>query len=201
MYKLLLCLLLVSCISTPKQSMDNWVRDRVFKLSSLAASCSAVEVRAPSKRIYMLTARHCQILDEDGYITAIAEDGKESHLKIIAKALDSDLMLLAPADDKAVMVAVKTTKHEHMWTMSHGRGLPSFRTDGEMIDTDVEFPTGDGTTIHNAMSTAHVEHGSSGGPALNDKGELIGIISTTDPTGFFSGMVPLSDIQSFLADK
>lgn len=114
---------------------------------------------------------------------------------------------------------VYTITHGH----GHGHGMPSYRTDGELLMEDeitIEAPLFDEESITDCgkkknhelvlgeygyacrfkynivYSTASVIPGSSGGPALNEYGDLIGIVSATD--GFFSALIPLADVQAFL---
>lgn len=50
------------------------------------------------------------------------------------------------------------------------------------------------------FTTAMVLHGSSGGPLFNEDNQLVGIVSTLQPTGL-STFVTLNDIKNFLKDK
>lgn len=50
------------------------------------------------------------------------------------------------------------------------------------------------------FTTAMVLHGSSGGPLFNEDNQLVGIVSTLQPTGL-STFVTLKDIKNFLKDK
>lgn len=196
---ILILMALAGCTSAPKQSMNSWARDRVVMLYSATGACTGVQVKAPSKKVYILTARHCdRIADAAGNIFATNEAGRIQTVRIIAKADGpADLMLMSSMDDVYVPIANTEYTHERIFTMTHGNAFPSFRTDGELlkqIRVDVED-----LTLDEWFSTAWVIPGSSGGPAMNLRGELIGIVSLGG--GPLSGLVPLSDIKAFLADK
>lgn len=228
---LLLVLACIAAVAHPKQSANDWVRDRVVLLKSIKGSCSGEEIQTPSGKTMTLTAGHCKALLINNQMTAEMEDGKEYTLTLIAIDDKSDLMLLAGVPGKVLKIAKSyEDKHQHVHTMTHGHGMPSYRTDGELLkETDnqvlaflinsnedavtcekipgstiemVSFlQLGCLTTWHSMMTTARIIPGSSGGPLLNDKEELIGVASVSEPTTGFSGMVTLEDIHAFLKDK
>lgn len=131
-----------------------------------------------------------------------------------------------------VAIAKDLGFHEHVHAMTHGHGAPTYRTDGEILDRftvsflafeilaekdidaclakpkneiKVDFMSGRVycvATMSEQRTTAGAIPGSSGGPLLNDSGELVGIVSCGNPDlPIFNFYVTLSDIQKFLAAK
>lgn len=212
------------------ENADKWERDRVVKLYGNNGQCTGVEVKAPSGKVYTLTAKHCRAVSSTNLITAMTEDGKTHILRVIKLDPLSDLMLLEKIDGKnvkSVKVAKKYKTHDKVHAMTHGKGFPSYRSAGELLeDRDVWVPSdmivkpedksrclAEGGRVtpmmffstcdmpfHVMFTTSHVAHGSSGGPMFNEDSELVGIVSLADPEGF-SAIVKLSDVQRFLADK
>lgn len=119
--------------------------------------------------------------------------------------------------------------HDPVHTLTHGAGAPTYRTDGESLDeirggfvvSEIFSPEdmkecvlrakhkvikggvfGGRYCVLDVMSlraTAAAVLGSSGGPILNAKGELVGITSYIKPsTPIFAYFVRLVDIQAFL---
>ncbi len=235
MRRTLSVLLMLACIVAgattihSKQSPDDYVRDRVVLLSSIKGTCSGVEVRSPSGKPLTLTAGHCHELLVDDKMTAEMEDGKRYTLSLVAMDPKSDLMLLTGIPGKYLDVAKKYEgRHQHIHTMTHGEGMPSYRTDGEILkETDNQvlafiisahadlitcqekggepalvsiFEMGCIEIYHSMMTTAKVVPGSSGGPVLNDKEQVIGIVSISNQDGF-SGMVTIDSINAFLKGR
>lgn len=205
---------------------DKYIRDRVLMLTGNGIECSAIQIKAPSGKHYTLSAAHCVSMIKHAQVEATAEDGSKKLIEFIAIDPEHDLMLLSAFDDKSIYIADKDNKYDKIHTLTHGHGMPTYRTDGfllseqsvvivepiwseedivecsttsyrELIMTENGF--GCQKKIRLVMSTAPVVPGSSGGAALNDSGELIGIVSCTD--GFFSGFVPLHDIHAFLKNR
>ncbi len=186
-----------------KQTPDEYSRERVVLLHSLLGSCTGVEVRSPKGKVYTLTAGHCIALffDETLSVTARLEDGREYSVKIVAKDKNADLLLLQGVGDKSVLIADKAPViHEHIHTMTHGLGFPSYRTDGEVLMEQIVSIL-DIPTCFELFVTAQVYPGSSGGPILNSKEELVGIVSISMGETIFSGTVTLRDIKAFLKDR
>lgn len=205
---------------------DNYIRNRVLMLTGNGIECSAIQIKAPSGRHYTLSAAHCAGMISYGRVEATAENGYRKLLEFIAIDPEHDLMLLSAFDDKAIDVASNDSKYERIHTLTHGHAMPTYRTDGFLLSERVVMVleqiwdeegivecvptkyqqlvmTENGFACEKrmnlTMSTAPVIPGSSGGAALNVNGELIGIVSVTD--GFFSGLVPLHDIHSFLKNR
>jgi S1-C subfamily serine protease len=210
----------------PDVRSDAYIRDRVVKLQGDVGGCSGIQVQAPSGKVYILSARHCQKISSDGDITATDEQGHTKKVTIIAVDKDSDLLLLTPMSIKFITIADKLSLHEHVHTLTHGNMNPTYRTDGEALidrlvevalaeiisDEDVKACQASGGKVYPSffslvcvgelnvrITTAWVAPGSSGGAALNENGQLIGIVSLS--SGLFSGIVRLEDITRFLKDK
>lgn len=212
-----LCFSGARCKREDKTS-DAYIRDRIFLLHSNIGTCSGVQVLVEGK-VRMLTAGHCVEVSEDGKtLMAKSESGKDVKISIIKEDPRSDLLILTAADDKFLDIAKSLDNREHVHSMSHGLAYPTYRTDGSVIDLDKEiavtvgygecpskpkFFFGGGPfgqvcilKVKEVITTAWVVPGSSGGAMLNDKGELVGIISISN--GPFSGIVKLLDILRFI---
>lgn len=207
-------------------STDEYIRDRIVKLHSELGLCSGVIVKAPSGKDYILSAAHCADLTADGVISAKTEAGKDYMARIIEVDKEHDLMLLTTEQTHGIKIADKVVLHQHVRAMGHGAGMPTFKTEGEILEEKINWILSypilgpwdinrcekegrkvvvqyDGMfcmfKLNSLMSTARVIPGMSGGPVVDDMGRLVGIASNSD--NFFSGLVPLEDIQTFLATK
>lgn len=228
MIRSLLILLLACLPGCYRVVPDSYVRNRVVLLYTANAYCTGVEVVVPSGKTYTLTARHCKaLLDSTDHILAKDEDGKDYRIKLIAVDPNSDLMLLQGIGVPGLKIADKIYSHEKVHTITHGGGMPSFRTDGELVkDIDMNINMGNiltdedavkcksikNTTIsdkfmpplclirlHLMLSTAVIIPGSSGGPLLDENQNIVGIVSAVGGSSMFGAYVTLSDIQKFIA--
>lgn len=213
------------------RASDTYIRDRVVKLQSKLGSCSGIQVKAPSGHSYILTAAHCRLLVDatDNSIEVVDEYGivrKESFIEEDAK---SDLMLITNSRNGDIEVAKSVSAHQHLHSLTHGAGFPTYRTDGELLSvrpvqigmfeivskqdedkcmsmpkyaiiTDMMF--GESIcilSVNQLFTTVPVVPGSSGGAILDESGSLTGIVSATD--GRFSTIVTLDDIHAFLSAR
>lgn len=207
---------------------DTYIRNRVLQLYGNNMYCSGISIKAPSGKVYILSAAHCREIAVDGKMSVRSENDVVNIVHIVDIDIEHDLMLLSSANNLSVDVADKVSIHESIHTLTHGNHFPTYRTNGEMLEErEIMIPKGliftpedeqkclsvpyqrivggwEGLNVCVQrlvmfMSTAKVVPGSSGGSALNAAGELIGIVSCTD--GTFSGLVPLRFIQDFLKTR
>ena len=200
---------------------EHTLRGKVVKLSSPRGSCSGEQIRAPSGVDYILTAAHCRVLEVDGQIHVKTEDGRELERRVISEDPNADLMLLEGVPGlQGLDIAKSDSVADNIRTFTHGKGLSTYRTEGviiedRMLDIEVSMISSpedaakcasmpkyiaqeDACIMHTmgTMVTAMVVPGSSGGMAVNESGELIGVVSAGND--HFGILVPLSEIQAFI---
>ena len=106
----------------------------VLQLEGNGGKCSGEQIETDSGHEYVLTAAHCKNLQEDGSIQVTTEDGRTLMRRIIAEDQYSDLMLLEPVPDmKGIKLASSWERNQHIRTFTHGGGLPTYKTEGELI--------------------------------------------------------------------
>jgi len=212
------------------KASDEYVRNAVVKLTNAGGGCSGVQVKGALGGLYVLTAAHCRpLVSAAGTVEAEGEQGQKATLKFVAEDAMSDLMLLS-GDKVfgSVDVAAHVSLHERLHAMTHGNLAPTFRTDGEALDevpggfliyegmTEKELMeclatpkyavASDGfgevcvLDVQSLRTTVQIIPGSSGGPMVNEAGELVGIASYgRRDLAIFGYFVRLVDIQSFLS--
>lgn len=208
------------------RASDLFVRNQVVLLESDQGGCTGVQVIGPSGHVYTLTASHCKPLLIGDKMKAITESGITYLVSLIAEDPSSDLLLLSSDSPTGVFVANEIFQHQKVHTLTHGHRMPTYRTDGELLDVQkvavVLFDANESNVqqcsnmpklqlvgvpglgmycmmeTYQMMATAGIIPGSSGGPLLDASGNLVGIASATN--GSFSAFVTLSDIKTFLKD-
>lgn len=181
---------------------DAWVRERVYMLDTEGGACTAVQVLAPSGKTFLLSASHCF---DRGHSIAIAysEDLIPVAVRVLWSDFDKDLVLLTtPNGKQGINVADSVYTHQKVHTLTRGGVLPTHRTDGEVLCEASGYRLCWGPLQRSfkrplLYTTAAVLHGSSGGPLLDEKNNLAGIVDRVD--GFdFSYSVTIADIKAFL---
>ncbi len=229
-YTIITCAIVASIVGMlPQKRGDAYVRDRVYLLHSSRGSCTGVQIRTKSGLYYILTAAHCRAVLENDKTMVKSESGADTEVSFVAEDPKSDLMLLTAAGRKVITIGDGPAVHDHLHSMTHGKGMPSYRTDGEMLMTELMqvglFPILTDDAAKECASqpkysvmpgwlglpfcvlnetvfytTVMVVPGSSGGPILNERDELIGIVSASSGD-MFSGIVTTKDINNFLKDR
>lgn len=219
-------MLLVSCMS--RGPSDNEIRSNVVSLMENGHRfCTAEQVIAPSGKKYLLSASHCAFHSIGKEVEAENEDGARYSVTVLAEDDMADLILLTPVKTApGLSVGKQLAEREPVRAFTRGLGYRTFRTEGVTIEVSrIEIPAMPLDTaqdmenckahkfqpgmvfifpacimaVDSMATTVFVAPGSSGGPLLNARGELVGV-ATAIGEGF-SYWVPLADIKRFLADK
>lgn len=225
--KIVIGLMLVFGLAACSPS-DKSIMNRVVKVVSPKGSCTGEQIKAPSGKNYVLTAAHCAGLAYRGIMQLIDNAGTVHYSRVIAEDDKSDLLLLEGlqgvkgleiGDSDAVGTAVRS--------FTHGAGHPTYKTEGiivahqyiEVLLGQIESLEEEALCAAHAKSyvteffesklcilgevtsvtTAFIVPGSSGGPVVNNQGQLVGVVSAGG--GGFGYLVTLSDIQNFLSGR
>lgn len=118
-----------------KPKSEDFLRNRVVKLTGNGHLCSGEQVHAPSGADYILTAAHCRPLEINGSITIQKEDGSTLQRKIIAEDPASDLLLLEGLPGvRGLDIAWYSNIGDHVRTFTHGARHATYKTEGEIIE-------------------------------------------------------------------
>lgn len=215
------------CLFAFLNDSESYIKQRVVRLRGGGGMCSGEQVRAPSGKDYILSAGHCRVFEKDGSIEIQMEDGRILQRRVIAEDSNSDLLLLEGMPGiEGLKISEGVARSEHIRTFTHGHNMDTFKTEGytiqnvhidvllSLITSEEEIKNCSGNkfiiqsdmsgffhgcflSVNELVTSASIIPGSSGGVAVNDAGELIGVASSTD--GHFGYFVLLSDIHRFLA--
>lgn len=206
---------------------DHSIESRVVQLTSKAGSCSGEQVKAPSGQSYILTAAHCKVLEsKDGTYTVTNSHGDVIIRKFIEEDDTSDLILIEGLPGvEGLEIAHSAYAKQAIRTFTHGHGFATYKTEGVLVqDYQVEIALGIADdpancakakykivnvdflglsvplcilSVEETVTTAFISPGSSGGPVVDEKGALVGVVSAGGQG--FGFLVKLQDIQAFLA--
>lgn len=225
MKKLIVVLLIAfSGLSLAGCSKEQDIKNKVVKIVG-NGQCTGEQVKAPSGVTYILTAAHCAGIADNGVMRIIKEDGTELLRKVIVESPEYDLMLLEGLPNvDGLEIGDELSPGDHVRSFTHGGGRDTFRTQGEVVqhaDGSFAMPEDDKCDLPKnkkaeidffglkfevclvkqtvLVVTAQSLPGSSGGPMVDDKGRLIGVVSVGMNNGFFTGLVPVENIKKFLS--
>lgn len=189
-------------IKRHRHASNEYVRNQVLKLlGQNGGQCSAVAIRIHDKP-YILSAAHCRLLLTGNTLLAVEEDGSRHGLTMVKIDKDEDLMLLSGLPMSGVSVSSRDARsYDEVRIIAHGAGHMTYASRGELLEEAIVELIGiEGEPVSTLVewTSAHVVGGCSGGPAVDDSGDLIGIVSLGNET--FSGIVPLHVIKDFLKD-
>lgn len=174
------------------------------------------EHRYPWATTSEITSTGTGTLLDDGYILTNEHVISGDHTEIVINTYDKQrysatLITSSPKLDLALLHINSNSKGfvlsdiepyagESIMTVGQPAGLPSWSfAEGtiQKVDQPATMTTGESYTA--IMTDAEVKQGNSGGPLINDRGELVGIVRAANVGHSFA--VPLSDIKSFLVSK
>ena len=205
--------------------IDEYVKSNVVMLiNDKGGSCSAFYVQATSGVTYLMTASHCKPLASAfGIYISVDNQGTIQSHEFVAESPNSDLMILTSPDLRwGLQIAKGLPMNVHIF--SRGGGKPIYKTSGIvkgfqklriMLNDkpcDNLFPKYATVRVAfffmeqdicvmstNAMVvTAKAIPGSSGGAVVDDKGYVVGVVSSTFRGVQLSGIATLHDIRVLL---
>jgi len=135
----------------------------------------------------ILTALH--VVQDPGDITVTFADGSQSGATVQSRDPDHDIAVLATDKPPGVIVPVtlggSVRVGDETFALGHPLGLVDSLTAGVISGLDRSFPLPNGKTINGLIQfDAPVSPGNSGGPLLNTKGQVVGIVTgLANPSG------------------
>jgi S1-C subfamily serine protease len=135
----------------------------------------------------IMTALH--VVQDGGKITVTFADGTQSSATIASSDADHDVAVLNPAQPPGVIVPAVlgggVRVGDETFAIGHPLGLVDSLTAGVISGLDRSFPLPNGRTLNGLIQfDAPVSPGNSGGPLLNRKGQVIGIVTgLANPSG------------------
>lgn len=135
----------------------------------------------------ILTALH--VVQDAGSIKLTFADGSQSEATVQSTDVDHDIAVLNAAQPPGVIVPAVlgggARVGDQTFALGHPLGLVDSLTAGIISGLDRSFPLPNGRTIDGLIQfDAPVSPGNSGGPLLNTKGQVIGIVTgLANPSG------------------
>lgn len=201
MAKLLACVAAIICLLPVPADSFNW--DQIMSKTRPAllhvrspegSSCTGFVVG--SKGDYVITANHCL-----GSSAIMRVDGIE--VNVLIKSLTQDLALLR--NDRLSHDRLKLSVNTQLTDLvlaggyAHGWAVPIFIED-IVVELDATIPhVGAGFIIVRGANRHEAVHGGmSGGPVINIKGEIVGIVQVGSSEDRQMGMRPSAAIMDFV---
>jgi hypothetical protein len=140
--KLLLTLGISIAIWGSLGKSDSYLRARSVMLMGANALCSGEQIHTTYGNDYILSAGHCAELAVNGSIEVITESGKHLQRRVIAEDKNSDLLLIEGLPNlRGLDIAKSDHRFEHVRTFTHGSGLKTYMTEGELVqDQHLDIP-------------------------------------------------------------
>lgn len=132
----LLILSLLGMYELASYTRESTIRSKVVQLfGEKKGSCSGVQVHTPSGKDYILTAAHCSVLAEsDNTILVRTDSSRFTPRHVLEVSPVTDLMILEGVPGlKGISVASSYEIGQHLRSFTHGAGLDTYRTEGDLI--------------------------------------------------------------------
>lgn len=190
-----------------------YVRTRVVQLfGDDGGRCSGFLVKSKKGRIFILTARHCQSHLFNERMIAADSKGSLYSVKVIKVSTVGDVMLLDGFGKTYLELAENNKQFERVHTIAYHNSRGPYREDGDCICFSDALPlyapltmpcnTSNKAVLGGTMiMSMKVIPGASGGPILNYKDQIVGIVSYIDYETEYSYSPTLLDIREILKDR
>jgi len=173
-------------------------------------------VKSPSGKRLLISAAHvCACAENKGKVLASFSDGTTSSVRIIKKdwsadlcagAVSKNITALSIANKVSYMEEVNTFSYPHgAYMESHGQVLDDMTWSHDFSIEEVKkCPVTPKSkvcrlTFTSTLTNLFGEPGSSGSPVMDDKGDMVGVITSWyGDNSFSAGMVPLDQLKIFL---
>jgi hypothetical protein len=132
---LVLFIAAVSMLNTSKSDAEMKKKAVLLLNPEKGIQCSGEQIQAPSGKTYILSAAHCRVIADSGDSIEVHDaEGRVINRKVVAEDPNSDLLLLEGLPDTdGLRVAPFDTIDEHVRTYTHGRGMPTYKTEGNIL--------------------------------------------------------------------
>ena len=159
---------------------------------------------------YILTNYHViETADEQGLeITVTFYDGQSYTAKIVGKDAENDVALIKMDAQNLPTLVINTTGDllvgQQVYVIGNPLGELTYSMTGGIVSAlDREISVESNVSINMFQTDAAINSGNSGGPVLNDKGEVIGIASAKYASTGVEGLgfaIPIEDAMNIVDD-
>ncbi len=228
----LITLLIGSCITTRNdiKNIDALTAKSTYRLVSSSGHGSAVAVKAPSGKVYLISNMHVCINSINRMMFAVNYENKSELVKVVHISYDTDLCLLSAPKDAVAITKSKRTIYQNDKVYAVGymnragfrqaRDGYIIRTGNGTLNLGANFSgCGKGKTfkisytiatgqqaeicllnINSYVLNMSIAPGVSGGPLVDEYGQLIGIMYGTE-NNITAMAIPLTNVKKYIKNR